>query len=225
MFFLEYSCFFYDPTVSQSVSSVTQSCPALWPHESQHARPPCLSQTTGVYSNSCPSESVMPSSYLILCRPFLLLPPIPPSIRVSSNESTLLMRWPKYWSFSFSISPLNEHPGLISFRMDWLDLLIIQQILAIWSLVPLPFSKSSLNILKFSVRILLKPDLENFEHYFAIMWNECSCVVIWTFFGIALLWDWNENWHFPVLWSLLSFPNLLASWVQHFNSISFYDLK
>ena len=71
-------------------------------------------------------ESVMPSSHLILCRPLLLLPPISPSIRVFSNESTLLMRWPKYWSFSFSISPSNEHPGLISFRMDWLDLLAVQ---------------------------------------------------------------------------------------------------
>ena len=66
-------------------------------------------------------ESVMPSSHLILCCPLFLLPPIPPSIRVFSNESTLHMRWPKYWSFSFSISPSNEHPGLISFRMDWLD--------------------------------------------------------------------------------------------------------
>ena len=71
-------------------------------------------------------ESVMPSSHLILCRPLLLLPPIPPSIRVFSNESILRMRWPKYWSFSFSIIPSNEHPGLISFRMDWLDLLAVQ---------------------------------------------------------------------------------------------------
>ena len=68
----------------------------------------------------------MPSSHLILCCPLLLLPPIPPSIRVFSNESTLRMRWPRYWSFSFSISPSNEHPGLISFRMDWLDLLAVQ---------------------------------------------------------------------------------------------------
>ena len=68
----------------------------------------------------------MPSSHLILCCPLLLLPPIPPSIRVFSSESTLRMRWPKYWSFSFSISPSNEHPGLISFRMDWLDLLAVQ---------------------------------------------------------------------------------------------------
>ena len=71
-------------------------------------------------------ESGMPSSHLILCRPLLLLPPIPPTIRVFSNESTLRMRRPKYWSFSFSISPSNEHPGLISFRMDWLDLLAVQ---------------------------------------------------------------------------------------------------
>ena len=71
-------------------------------------------------------ELVMPSSYLILCCPLLLLPPIPPSIRVFSNESTLCMRWPKYWSFSFSISPSKEHPGLISFRMDWLQVLAVQ---------------------------------------------------------------------------------------------------
>ena len=74
-------------------------------------------------------ESVMPSSHLILCRPFLLLPQILPSIRIFSNESTLRMRWPKYWSFSFNISPSNEHPGLISFRMDWLNLLSVQRTL------------------------------------------------------------------------------------------------
>ena len=71
-------------------------------------------------------ESVMPSSHLILCHPLLLLPPIPPSIRVFSNESALHIRWPKYWSFSLSIIPSKEHPGLISFRMDWLDLLVVQ---------------------------------------------------------------------------------------------------
>ena len=71
-------------------------------------------------------KSMMPSSHLILCCPLLLLPPIPASIRVFSNESTLHMRWPKYWSFSFSINPSNEHPGLISFRMDWLDILAVQ---------------------------------------------------------------------------------------------------
>ena len=75
------------------------------------------------------------------------------------------------------------------------------------------FSKSSLNIWKFSVHVLLKPSLENFEHYFASLWDECNCVVVWVFFGIAFLWDWNENWPFPVLWPLWSFPNLLACWV------------
>ena len=87
----------------------------------------CLSITNTWSSLKLMSiESVMRSSHLILCRPLLLLPPIPPSIRGFSSESTLCMRWPKYWSFSFSISPSNEHPGLISFRMDWLDLLAIQ---------------------------------------------------------------------------------------------------
>ena len=71
------------------------------------------------------------------------------------------------------------------------------------------FSKSSLNIWKFSVHVLLQPSLENFEHYFAIVWNECNCVVVWIFFDFALLWDWSENWPFPVLWPLLNFPNLL----------------
>jgi len=87
------------------------------------------------------------------------------------------------------------------------------------------FPKSSLYIWKFLVHILLKPRLKDFKHYLASMWNECNCAIVWTFFGIALLWDWNENWPFPVLWPLLSFPNLLAYWVQHFHSITFQDLK
>ena len=87
------------------------------------------------------------------------------------------------------------------------------------------FSKTSLNIWKFMVHILLKPDLENFKHYFTSMWHECNCVVVWALFGIAFLWDWNENWPFPVLWSLLSFSNLLAYWVQHFHSIIFWVLN
>ena len=72
------------------------------------------------------------------------------------------------------------------------------------------FSKSSLYIWKFSVHVLLKPVLKDFEHYLAGVWNECNCAVVWVFFGVAFLWDWNENWPFPVLWPLLSFPNLLA---------------
>ena len=99
-------------------------------HESQHTRPPCPSPTN---SQSSPKlmciKSVMPPIHLILCYLLLLLPPIPPSIGVFSNESTLRMRWPKYWRFSFSISPSNEHLGLISFRMDWLDLLAVQETL------------------------------------------------------------------------------------------------
>ena len=83
------------------------------------------------------------------------------------------------------------------------------------------FPKTSLNIWKFTVHLLLKPGLENFEHYFTRVWDECNCAVVWAFFGIAFLWDWNENWPFPVLWTLLSFPNLLAYWVQHFHSIIF----
>ena len=81
------------------------------------------------------------------------------------------------------------------------------------------FSKTSLNIWKFTVHVLLMPGLENFEHYFTSMWDECNCVVVWAFFGIAFLRDWDENWPFPVLWPLLSFPNLLAYWVQHFHRI------
>ena len=79
------------------------------------------------------------------------------------------------------------------------------------------FSKSSLNIWKFMVHVLLKPGLENFEHYFASMWDECNCAVVWTFSGIAFLWDWNENWPFSVLWPVLSFLDLPAYWVQHFH--------
>ena len=90
---------------------------SLRPHESQHTRPPCPSPSPGVHSLTS-IDSVMPSSHLILCCPLFLLPPVPPNIRVFSNESTLRMRWPKYWSFSFSIIPSKEHPGLISFRRD-----------------------------------------------------------------------------------------------------------
>ena len=94
-------------------------------HEPQHARPPCPITNPQSLPKLLSTESVMPSNHLILCRPLLLPPPIPPSIRVFSNESTLRMRWPKYWSFRFS-SPSNEYPGMISFRMDCLDLLVVQ---------------------------------------------------------------------------------------------------
>ena len=91
---------------------------SLRPHEPQHTRPPCPSPNSRSLPKPMSIELVMPSNHLILCCPLLLLPPIPPSIRVFSNESALRMRWPEYWSFSFTISASDEHPGLISFRMD-----------------------------------------------------------------------------------------------------------
>ena len=87
------------------------------------------------------------------------------------------------------------------------------------------FSKTSLNTWKFMVHILLKPGLENFDHYSVSVWDMWNYEIVWTFFGIALLWDWNGKWSFPVLWPRLNFPNLLAYWVKHFHSIIFQDLK
>ena len=107
------------PQFSHSVVSNS-----LRPHRLQHARPPCPSPTPGVHPNPCPlGDTIQPSHP---CHPLLLLPAIIPSNRVFSNKSVLRVRWPKHWSFSFSISPSNEHPRLISFRMDWLDLLAVQ---------------------------------------------------------------------------------------------------
>ena len=107
-------------------SSVAQSCPTLC-NPMNHSMPGLpVHHQLPEFTQLMSIELVMPSNHLILCCPLLLLPQIPPSIRVFSNESTLHMRWPKYWSFSFSISPSNEHSGLISFRMDWLDLFAVQ---------------------------------------------------------------------------------------------------
>ena len=118
-------------------------------------------------------ESVMPSSHLILCHPLLLLPPIPPSITVFSNESTLRMRWPKYWSFSFSISPSKEHPGLISFRMDWLDILAVQGTLK--SLLQHHRSKTS--ILRCSAFFIVQP-----SHPYMTT-GKTIALTRWTFVG------------------------------------------
>ena len=149
-------------------------------------------------------ESVMPSNYLVLCRPLLLLPPIPPSIRVFSNESTLRVRWPKYWSFSFNISPSNEHPGLISFRMDWLDLLAVQgtlkSLLLHHSSKPSIFQCSALFIVQFS-------------HPYMTTTGKTIALTRWTFVGkvMSLL--------FNMLCRLIItfFPrnkHLLISWLQ-----------
>ena len=99
---------------------------SLRPHGLQHARLLCPLPTPKVCSNSCPLQSVMPSNHLILCHPLLLLPSIFPSIRVFSSESALCIRWPEYCSFGFNISPSNEYSGLISFRIDWFNLLAVQ---------------------------------------------------------------------------------------------------
>ena len=118
------------------------------------------------------------------------------------NSLTLLMIVTQVKNFICPFSAQTIEPLVFS---------IMQEMLPIWTLVPLPFP-SSLNIWKFTINVPLKPGLENFEHYFVSMWDECNCVVVWAFFGI---------WTFSVLWLLLSFSNLLACWVQHFNSIFF----
>ena len=131
-----------------------QLCPTLPPHELQHARPPCPSATPGVHPNPCPSSRwCHPASHLILCHPLLLLSPVFPSIRVFPNESALRIRWPKYWSSSFNISPSSEHPGLISFRMDWVGLLAVQGTLK--SLLQHHSSKAS--ILRRSAFFIVQP--------------------------------------------------------------------
>ena len=137
-------------------------------------------------------ESVIPSNHLILCRPFLLLPPIPPSIRVFSNESTLPMRWPKYWSFSFSISPSKEHPGLITFRMDWLDLLAVQGTLK--SLLQHHSSKASiLQCSAFSRVQLSHPYMTTGK----IILQSMIGYKVWWFFGYSTnlykVWYWHKD--------------------------------
>ena len=123
--FLEWSCISFTLKLVQ-FSSVAQSCPSLC-DPMNHSTPGLpVHYHLPKFTQTHVHRVGEPSSHLILCRPLLLLPPIPPSIRVFSNESDLLMRWSKYWSFSFSISPSKEIPGLISFRMDWLDLLAVQ---------------------------------------------------------------------------------------------------
>ena len=145
-------------------------------------------------SNYCTAAAKSLQSCLTLCDP------IDGSLPVSPIPG-ILQAWTLEWvAISFSNDPTNVD-NLISGSSA--------------------FSKSSLNIWEFTVHILLKPGLEDFEHYFASVWDERNCVVVWTLFGIAFLWDWNENWPFPVLWPLLSFSNLLAYWVQHFHSIIF----
>ena len=146
-------------------------------------------------------ESVMPSNHLIFCHPLLLLPSIPPSIRVFSNESTLPIRWPKYWSFSFSISPFNEHPGLISFRMDWLDLLSVQGTLK--SLLHHHSSKAS--VLQCSAFFIV-------QHPY-ITTGKTTALTTWTFVGkvMSLLFNMLSR---LVITFLPKSKYLLISWLQ-----------
>ena len=123
VYFCENDCQVTDQSVSQFSCSVKSD--SLWRHGLWHARLPCLSPSPGVGSNSMSIEMVMPPNHLVLYCPLLFLLSIFPSVRVFSNESTLQLRWPKYWSSSFSLSPSSEHSGLISFRIDWLDLLVV----------------------------------------------------------------------------------------------------
>ena len=145
----------------------------------------------------------MPSSHPILCRPLLLLPPIPPSIRVFSSESTLRMRWPKNWSFSFKISPINEHPGLISFRMDWLDLLAVQGILK--SLLQHQSSKAS--ILQCSAFCIVQ-----FSHPYMTT-GKTTALTRWTFVDkvVSLLFNILSR---LVITFLPRNKHLLISWLQ-----------
>ena len=121
------------PSHSVQFSSVAQSCPTLCDPMNRSTPGFPVHHQLLESTQTHVLKSVMPTNHLILCRPLLLLPLVPPSISVFSSKSTLRMRWPKYWSFSFSISPSNEHPGLISFRMDWLDLLAGQRLSRVFS--------------------------------------------------------------------------------------------
>ena len=130
---LNYLSFLGKPCLSSVQFSCSVVSDSLQSHGLQHARPPCPITNTQSLLKLMSIESVMPSNHLIFCRPLLLLPSVFPRFRVFSHESVLRIRWPKYWSFSFNISPSNEYSGLISFRMDWLDLLAVQRLSRVFS--------------------------------------------------------------------------------------------
>ena len=184
-----------------TISSVTQSCVRLFATPWTAARQASLSITN---SRSPPKpmsiESVMPSNHLILCSPLLLLPSIFPSIRVFSNELALCIRWPKYWSFSLSISPSNEHPGLISYRMDWLDHLEVQGILK--SLLQHHSSKAS--ILRHSAFVIVQ-----LSHPY-ITTGKTIALTRWTFVGkvMSLLFNMLSR-------LVITFLSLFHGWSHH----------
>ena len=162
-----------DPFSVQFSFSHSVVSDSLWPHGLQHARLLCVSPIPGACSNSVSIESVLPSNHLILCPPLLLLPSIFPSIRAFSNESVFRIRWPKYWNFSFSISPSNEYSGLISFRIDWLDLLAVQETLK--SLLQHHSSKAS--VLQFSAFFIVQ-----LSHLYKTT-GKTKTLTRWTFVG------------------------------------------
>ena len=154
---------------------VAQSCPTLRPHGLQHARIPCPSPTPSLLKLMS-IELLMPSNHLILCHPLLLLPSIFPSIRVFSNELALCIKWLKYWSFSFSISPSNEYSGLISFRIDWLGLLTVQGTLK--SLLQHHSSKATIS--QCSAFFMVQP-----SHLY-VTTGKTIALTRWTFVGVQL---------------------------------------
>ena len=142
---------FGGPQLSSVQFSHSVVSDSLWLHEPKHSRPPCPSPTPVVYSNSCPLSWWCHPTISFSVRPLLLLPSIFPSVREFSNESSLCIRWPNYWSFSFNISPSNEHSGLISFRMNWLDLPAVQG--ALKSLLQTTVQSISSWVLFFTVQL------------------------------------------------------------------------
>ena len=191
----------YHQSIQFSCSVMSDS---LWPHGLQHARLPCPSPNSRAYSNSCPSgRSVMPSNHLTLCHPLLLLPSIFPSIRVFSSEWVLCIRWPKYWSFHFSISPSNEHPGLISFRMDWLDLLAVQG--ALKSLHQHHSSKAS--VLRLSAFFIVQ-----LSHPYMTT-GKTIALTIWTFVDKVMSLFFNMMARLVITFLPRS-KHLLISWLQ-----------
>ena len=147
-------------------------------------------------------------------------------IQVSQEAGQVVWYSHLFQNFPVYCDPHSQRLDIVNktemFFWNYLAFLMIQRMLAIWSLVPLPFLKPACTSGSSQFTYCwMKPGLENFEHYFASMWDECNCAVVWAFFGIAFLWDWNKKWPFPVLWPLLSFPNVVAYWVQHFHCIIF----
>ena len=175
----------------------------LWPHSTAHQASLSITNSQRLLK-LMPIESVMSSSHLILCRPLLLLPPVTPSIRVFSNESTLHIRWPKYWSSSFSVSPSNVHPGLISFRMHWLDLLAVHGTLK--SLLQHHSSKAS--ILRLSAFFTVQ-----LSHPYMTT-GKTIALTKWTFVGKVMSLLFNMLLSRLVITCLPRSKRLLISWLQ-----------